>query len=196
MRGKPKNRPERQRFRVIAGQWRGRRLSFPLLEGIRPSPDRVRETLFNWLGPNIEGARCLDLFAGSGALGLEALSRGAGEVVFVDRNRSAAEAIEEHLATLDCDRGRVICDTADAFLGQGTEQFGVVFLDPPFGKDLLPRLCTLIEQRGRLAVGAYVYLECEAELGDPALPDSWSLVRSKRAGKVSYHLATRENGKT
>ena len=196
MREKPKNGLQRQRFRVIAGEWRGRRLSFPPLEGIRPSPDRVRETLFNWLGPRIEGARCLDLCAGSGALGLEALSRGAGEVVFVDQNRSAAEAIAQHLETLDCNRGRVICDTAEAFLGRGTEQFDVVFLDPPFGKDLLPRLCTLIEQNGRLAAGARVYLECELKPGKLELPDSWSLVRSKQAGQVGYHLATRDNGKS
>lgn len=195
MRGKLENGPERQQFRVIAGQWRGRRLSFPPLKGIRPSPDRVRETLFNWLGPGIEGARCLDLFAGSGALGLEALSRGAGEVVFVDRNRAATEAIAEHLKTLDCDRGKVACNTAEAFLGQGKEQFDVVFLDPPFGEDLLPRLCTLIEQYDRLAPGARVYLECEAGLGEPALPGSWSLVRSKRAGQVGYHLASRDQGK-
>lgn len=182
-------------MRVTGGKFRGIPIKAPGGKRTRPTSNKVREALFSTLGDRVTGARVLDLFAGSGALGLEALSRGAGEVVFVDRNRAATEAIAEHLKTLDCDHGRVVCNTAEAFLGQGKEQFDVVFLDPPFGEDLLPRLCTLIEQYDRLAPGARVYLECEAGLGEPALPGSWSLVRSKRAGQVGYHLASRDQGK-
>ncbi|HWP94892.1 MAG TPA: 16S rRNA (guanine(966)-N(2))-methyltransferase RsmD [Gammaproteobacteria bacterium] len=193
---KPKqNRPGgyRNRFRIIAGAWRGRRFEFPDLPGIRPSPDRVRETLFNWLQPVLAGARCLDLFAGSGALGLEALSRGAAEVVFVDREAPALDAIRRHLAAAGAaEKAIVIQADALAFLSASARPFDVVFLDPPFASDLLARAMPALEAGGWLAEGGYVYLECPARAGTPAVPLGWRLIRSKRAGNVGYHLAVRD----
>jgi 16S rRNA (guanine966-N2)-methyltransferase len=182
------NRPD-GRFRIIGGEWRGRRFSFPALDGVRPTGDRVRETLFNWLQPEIIGARCLDLFAGSGALGLEALSRRAGEVVFVDCERSLLESVKEHLRTMERDTGfRCIRADAGDFLRSDPGQFNIVFLDPPFGAGRISEMCRLLDHAHLLAANARVYLETEAgaELG---LPDSWRLLRSARAGNVGYHLA-------
>ena len=152
----------------------------------------MRETVFNWLQPHVPGARCLDLFAGSGALGFEALSRGAREVVFVDTDREAVQGVVEMLQTLRCERGRAVHAAAEAYLAQPPVPFDVVFLDPPFAERALPGLCALLEQRGWLAPGARVYLEDAAAAGEPALPAGWTLLRSKRAGEVGYHLARRE----
>jgi 16S rRNA (guanine966-N2)-methyltransferase len=181
-------RPE-GRFRIIAGEWRGRRFSFPALEGVRPTGDRIRETAFNWLQPVIAGAHCLDLFAGSGALGLEAMSRGAGELVFVDRERRLLEAIEEHLSVLGRDSGySCVCDDAADFLRGKPNQFDVVFLDPPFGTEQVSAMCRTLEEEDQLAPGARIYIESEAGV-ELELPDNWQLLRSARAGNVGYHLA-------
>ncbi len=175
-------------LRIIGGEWRSRRVAFPEVEGLRPSPDRVRETLFNWLAPIIEGAICLDLFAGSGALGLEALSRGAAEVVFVDRDHRVVTQLQHNLQLLKAQGGSVVNADALAFLQRGARRFDVVFLDPPYRQDLLaPCLERLAE--GWLAPHARVYLEAEAQLGEPPLPTGWEMARSKRAGQVGYHLA-------
>ena len=133
----------RNEFRIIAGVWRRRKLKFPPLPGIRPSPDRVRETLFNWLMDRVAGARCLDLFTGSGALGLEALSRGAAEVVFVDRERAALDAVGGHLAALKAQGGTLVQADALAWLETPGTTFDIVFLDPPFDAEFLPRLCKI-----------------------------------------------------
>lgn len=181
----------RNRFRIIGGKWRGRRLDFPPLAAVRPSPDRVRETLFNWLAPFIEGARCLDLFAGSGALGLEALSRGAAETVFVDRERVLIERIRRHLTTLDALAvGRVEQADALSYLrNRANGRFDIVFLDPPYGEGLLvPCLQAL---PARLNPFNRVYLESEAG-SETALPPGWRLLKSRRAGMVGYHCATYE----
>ncbi len=179
----------RNQFRIIAGEWRGRRFSFPDVEGLRPSPDRVRETLFNWLSPIISGARCLDLYAGSGALGLEALSRGADEVVFVDHDRTALAAIEGHLKVLGCTKGRVKHSTVTAYLAGQPTSFDVVFMDPPFNRDLLPQTIGSLAAGSFVNAGSLVYMEAEAGLGEPGIPEGWTLHRSGRAGKVGYHLA-------
>lgn len=181
---------ETGRFRIIAGQWRGRRLSFPALEGVRPTADRVRETLFNWLQPIIQGARCLDLFAGSGALGLEALSRGAASVTFVDRQPAVVRAIASHLEVLGNSDGLAVCARTEMFLQTAVGPFDIVFLDPPFGTDLLPGLCQMIEDEHCLSPGGRVYLEHAAAAAPPALPPGWQLLRSARAGNVRYHLAS------
>lgn len=165
------------------------RLRFPQVAAIRPTPDRVRETLFNWLAPVIAGSRCLDLFAGSGALGLEALSRGAREVVFVEHEPKTIGYLRETLARLDAPEGQVTAGDALRFLRGDSSRFDIVFLDPPFGLKLLPALCAELESAGHLAPDALVYLESEAEAGEPVLPVGWSLHRSKYAGKVGYHLA-------
>lgn len=179
------------RLRIIGGVWRGRRLQFPDAEGLRPSPDRVRETLFNWLAPVITGARCLDLFAGSGALGLEALSRGAGAVVLVDRHHAVIEALRAHAQALGARQARLVEADAMNFLAGPAEVFDIVFLDPPFHQGLLAPCCRALEEHGWLAPRAHVYLEAEQTLGVPAVPDNWMVVRSKRAGEVGYHLAQR-----
>ncbi|MCK9529241.1 MAG: 16S rRNA (guanine(966)-N(2))-methyltransferase RsmD [Thiohalobacteraceae bacterium] len=176
------------RLRIIGGRWRGRRVSFPDVEGLRPSPDRVRETLFNWLMPVIEGARCLDLFSGSGAFGLEALSRGAARVVLVDRDGAAIANLREQLGTLQAEGAALHQADALTFLAGTPEPFDVVFLDPPYHKGLLaPCLARLGE--GWLAPGARVYIEAEAEMTELPMPEGWVLLRSKQAGQVGYHLA-------
>ncbi|MGB5209261.1 MAG: 16S rRNA (guanine(966)-N(2))-methyltransferase RsmD [Gammaproteobacteria bacterium] len=177
-------------FRIIAGRWRGRRLEFPALEGVRPTADRVRETVFNWLQPVIQGSDCLDLFAGSGALGLEALSRGAAAVTFVDRSPVLVRAIAAHLGQLDCGAGAALCSEARSFLQRASGHYDLVFLDPPFGSGLLPELCQMIDDQACLKPGGRVYLEHEASTGPPDLPAGWRMLRSARAGNVSYHLAS------
>jgi len=194
----PRNRAPRSRrrptgtgrFRVIGGRWRGRRLDFPALTGVRPTGDRVRETLFNWLQPVISGASCLDLFAGSGALGIEALSRGAAEVLFVDRQPDLVEAIRGHLESLGADRGRCFCGEAGSFLGGQGRPFDIIFLDPPFGGADWPALCRRLSSGGWLKPGARVYMEDSASSGLPSLPEDWTLLRTARAGNVGYHLAS------
>lgn len=178
----------RNRFRIIGGEWRGRRLTFPDVMNIRPTPDRVRETLFNWLQARVIGARCLDLFAGSGALGLEALSRGATEVVFVERDAQAARTIEEHIALLGA-KARVQAGNAFDFLRASADTFDVVFLDPPFGEaQLKPALQALLAS-GALKKNALVYVEAASgELAD-SLPAGFELLRRKKAGQVEYGLA-------
>jgi 16S rRNA (guanine966-N2)-methyltransferase len=188
-----KNAPPRlaNTVRIIGGQWRSRRIRFPSVAALRPTPDRVRETLFNWLAGVVGGAACLDLFAGSGALGLEALSRGAREVVFVEREPRAAAALRATLAALGA-RGATVTE-ADAFryLGGAPRPFDVVFLDPPFAEGRLGDLCTLLEDGGWLARRAYVYLEGAARDGLPPLPPRWEAVRQTRAGEVLGVLARR-----
>ncbi len=192
---RPASPPEhRNQVRIIGGEWRGRKLHFPQSPAIRPTPDRVRETVFNWLQPHVAGARCLDLFAGSGALGFEALSRGAREVVFVDTDRDAVRHVVEMLQTLRCDRGKALNLTADAFLSQAPSPFDLVFLDPPFADRALAPLCERLEKGGWLAPDARIYLEDAASGGEPVLPAGWVLLRSKRAGEVGYHLARRQPG--
>ena len=176
----------RDEFRIIAGQWRRRKLQFPPLEGIRPSPDRVRETLFNWLRDHVEGSRCLDLFAGSGALGLEALSRGAGEAVFVDRERAAVEAIRGHLELLGSRGAEAVHADAIAWLQGPPRPFDLVFLDPPFDAGLLPAVCDRLA-RGWLKSQALVYMEYPADAA-PALPADWQVLREGRAGRVGFRL--------
>jgi 16S rRNA (guanine966-N2)-methyltransferase len=179
-------------LRVIAGQWRGRRLEFPDLPGVRPTPDRVRETLFNWLTPVLSGARCLDLFAGSGALGVEALSRGAAEVIFVEHHPVAIRALRENLARLNARNARVEQAEALAWLRRTGTPFEIVLLDPPFGEGLLEPVCAMLEQGGWLAETAWIYLEAEAALQPLSLPPCWKPYREKTAGAVTYRLARRE----
>lgn len=178
----------REEFRIIGGAWRSRRLRFPPLPGIRPSPDRVRETLFNWLRDRIEGARCLDLFAGSGALGLEALSRGAAQVTFVDREPAVAQAIRGHLELLKSRGGEVVQSDAFAWLAGVPQPYELVFLDPPFAADLVTEACARLAQ-GWLKPGAWVYVEHAAE-HIPAFPAGWQVLKESRAGRVGFRLVT------
>jgi 16S rRNA (guanine966-N2)-methyltransferase len=175
------------RVRVIGGQWRGRLLAVPPLPAVRPSPDRVRETLFNWLQTAIPGARCLDLFAGTGVLGIEALSRGAAEVAFVDREPQIGRHLRSTLETLRASNASVHVMDASEFLRGAPRPFDVVFLDPPFASDLLLGIFERLTQ-GWLASEAFLYVECPADKGLPALPAGWQVHRTKRAGQVGYHL--------
>jgi 16S rRNA (guanine966-N2)-methyltransferase len=185
----------RNSVRIIGGIWRGRRVHFPDMPALRPTPDRVRETLFNWLQHSLEGTRCLDLFAGSGALGLEALSRGAAEVVFVEQVPAASRTLQEQLTRLGgAGKGRVMEMGAARFLRSAPKPFDIVFLDPPFGTDALAEYIPLLDGGDWLKVGGLVYLENERTAGVPTLPDHWELLKSKSAGEVGYHLA-RKNGR-
>jgi 16S rRNA (guanine966-N2)-methyltransferase len=176
-------------LRIIGGRWRSRRLELPQGE-VRPSPDRVRETLFNWLQPVIAGARCLDLFAGSGVLGLEALSRGAAEALFVDTDPRVVARLREHIALLGAEGASAVQADVPAFLENVPDHpFDVVFLDPPYRQGLVGPCCERLHAGSWLAPGARVYIEMEREAGEPALPQGWSLLRSKCTGQVGYHLA-------
>lgn len=181
-------------LRIIAGQWRSRQFSFPMAHGLRPTPNRVRETLFNWLAPYVEAAKVLDPFAGSGALFLEALSRGAGSALALDLNPAAVASLRGHLATLRCDNGQVLHSDALAYLqGQLATPFDLVFLDPPFSQDLLLPACTLLEERGWLAADAWVYTESEQVPSSLGMPGNWRLHREQKAGQVHYALWERRD---
>ena len=176
-------RPVPGRVRIVGGQWRGRRIAVPARGDVRPTPDRVRETLFNWLGQRLDGAACLDLFAGSGALGFEAASRGAARVVMVEADRATAAALEKSREQLGAAAVEIVPGDAFAFLARGGERFDVVFLDPPFRQNALPALLAAL--RPRLQRGARVYVE-GAQAASAAAP--WRELKRARAGQVSYQL--------
>jgi 16S rRNA (guanine966-N2)-methyltransferase len=176
-------------LRIIAGQWRSRQFNFPMAAGLRPTPNRVRETLFNWLAPYVEGAKVLDLFAGSGALFLEALSRGAGSALALDLNPAAIASLRSHLHTLQCDNGQLLQTDALLYLqNPAATPFDLVFLDPPFSQNLLLPACTLLEQNGWLAADAWVYTESENPPSGLGMPGNWRLHREQKAGQVYYAL--------
>lgn len=175
------------RLRIVAGKWRGRPLPVADVPGLRPTSERIRETLFNWLQPTIEGARCLDLYAGTGALGFEALSRGAGEVVFVELSPVAVAALRKAEYVLHADDSMIHADDAIHFLESHDEApFDIVFLDPPFDNAPLTDLCRLLE--AEVADGALIYIERGSDQPAPDLPEGWEVLREKRAGMVVYSL--------
>ncbi|MDY6945488.1 MAG: 16S rRNA (guanine(966)-N(2))-methyltransferase RsmD [Pseudomonadota bacterium] len=175
------------RLRVVGGRWRGTKIDFPAIDAIRPSPDRVRETLFNWLQQHSVGANCLDLFAGSGALGIEALSRGASAVTFVDREPQVGRHLLQTLQRLGATGASVETQDAVRFLERTPRPFDVVFLDPPFASTLLAAVFAQL-RRGWLAPQAHIYVECPSDTPLPPLAPGWTLYRSKQAGQVGYHL--------
>ncbi|WP_020559406.1 16S rRNA (guanine(966)-N(2))-methyltransferase RsmD [Thiofilum flexile] len=187
----PKTHAGAHQLRIIAGQWRSRRLPILALEGLRPTPDRVRETLFNWLQFSVREARCLDLFAGSGALGLEALSRGAAEVVLVEKHPKAALTLQNNVNTLKTSQAYVLNQDAISYLEQDTNPFDIIFLDPPFHQAWLPKILDLIEQKQLLKPNGYIYLEYERELVLDL--NHWHLAmhRELNAGQVRCVLAHR-----
>lgn len=178
-----------RQLRIIGGRWRGRRLEVSESEGLRPTPDRVRETLFNWLQPYIAGARCLDLFAGTGALCLEALSRGAADVVMVEKAPPVAQRLRQHVERLEATGAEVVLADAVEFLRRTPRAFDIVFLDPPFKSNLIENCAALVEARGWIKPGGHVYIEAPSQLKQLLLPAAWELIRSKKAGQVGYHLA-------
>jgi 16S rRNA (guanine(966)-N(2))-methyltransferase RsmD len=172
--------------RIVGGAWRSRRLHFTPRSGLRPTPDRVRETLFNWLGQDLTGKECLDLFAGSGALGFEAASRGARRVMMVERDAAAYKALEANRAALGGGQVELARAGALEFLAADHRQYDIVFLDPPFATDYWSRLWALLPPR--LTAAALVY--CESGDGAP-LASGWTVWKEDCAGQVTYQLLKR-----
>lgn len=177
------------RLRIVAGKWRSRLLDIADVPDLRPTSERVRETLFNWLSPCIEGARCLDLFAGTGALGLEALSRGAAAAEFVEKSPKAATVLAKNIERLGASTATVRRTDAFEYLRQPAGRgFDIVFLDPPFSADRLEELCRLIAESSILAVGARVYVEEDRHKPELILPSGWQTTKCSTAGTVRYSL--------
>lgn len=181
-----------QKLRIIGGRWRGRLLPFPDIDGLRPTGSRIRETLFNWLQPTLPGSHCLDLFAGSGALGFEALSRGASHVTLIELNATASKQLLTHINTLQCPEAQVIKDSALRCLqAPPVRAFDIVFIDPPFALDLWDEVITGLQQHPWLKPGALIYLEMPRGK-ELVLPANWQLHRQKEAGQVRYCLYRHE----
>ncbi len=177
-------------LRIIGGHWRSRKLKFINAPNLRPTPDRVRETLFNWLQKATINARCLDLFAGSGALGLEALSRGAMEVVFVEKHRAAAQQLLQNLLLLKSSN-RIIQTHAKDYLQKESKEFDIIFLDPPFRQNYIPQILDIIQEKQLLAANGLIYLEQEAE--QDYHWQKWGLepIKATKAGQVKSYLLTK-----
>jgi len=175
-------------LRINAGEWRSRVITFPDAEGLRPTPDRVRETLFNWLGQTLHGRSCLDLFAGSGALGFEAASRGAQNVVMVEKNAAVFRALQDNIKKLAATQVFARCQDGLEFASRDTQRYDVIFLDPPFQSDYLPKLLTILAARVNPDGVLYV------ESGEKIVPPSpWKTLKSGKAGQVHYQLLARES---
>lgn len=187
------NKPSTGFVRIISGLWRGRKLPVHDAQGLRPTTDRVKETLFNWLAQEIPGAHCLDLFAGSGSLGFEAASRQAQSVTLIELNPTAFKQLEHNIGALNATNLRAINSDALAFLKQQGTPHHVVFIDPPFRQGLLSEAVSLLEQNGWLADEALIYIETEKELVLEGIPANWHLHREKNAGQVSYRLFERSS---
>ncbi len=185
-------------LRIIGGKWRGRKLNFVNAQGLRPTLDRVRETLFNWLQPVIFNAHCLDLYSGSGALGFEALSRGAHQVTLVDNNRQVCQQLNYNLQLLSCENATTVCMDAVDFLSRHAvqqvklSQYQIVFLDPPFNQGLLNSCCEKLEQQQLLAERCYIYIEAEKNLKLNMLPQCWTKTKEKKTSQIAYYLFIRD----
>ncbi|EAR22314.1 16S rRNA (guanine(966)-N(2))-methyltransferase RsmD [Nitrococcus mobilis] len=181
--------PGQNQLRIIGGRWRRRWLRFTAIAELRPTPDAVRETLFNWLQFSVEGTRCLDLFAGSGALGLEAVSRGARQAVLVERSQVVVRSLLANVDRLQAGSVvRVIHAEAQRFLAGKPEPFDLVFLDPPFKSMLAERVCRQLDSGGWLTDGALIYLETDSHCSLGELPSNWRPLRAGVAGAVCYRL--------
>ncbi|MCC8375245.1 MULTISPECIES: 16S rRNA (guanine(966)-N(2))-methyltransferase [Photorhabdus] len=188
---KKSQRQSMGQIRIIGGKWRGRKLPVPDSPGLRPTTDRVRETLFNWLAPVIQEAHCLDCYAGSGALGLEALSRYAAQVTLIEYERNIAKQLSANLDLLSTQNAEVINDSALTYLSQSGKPYDVVFLDPPFRKGMLSETIKLLEEQNWLADESWIYVEAESESMAIDVPVNWQLHREKVAGQVAYRLYIR-----
>ena len=177
-------------LRIIGGQWKRTKLSFPVLEGVRPTPSRVRETLFNWLAAEIPGSICVDLFAGSGALGFEALSRGAEKVVFVDQAGVICRTIDDHIDRLVANAQVIQANALDLnhLVTQVDCSPDIIFCDPPFNQGTIPDLLAGLASSAWVSSPTTIYIETEAALSELDAPSSWQLLREKKAGDVIYRL--------
>ena len=178
-----------QSIRVIGGKWRSRLLKFPTADGLRPTGNRIRETLFNWLAPYIEGARCLDVFAGSGALSFEALSRGADCCIGLEKNPNVVAQLRANQITLGADNLHLMAVDSRSYLESGNPErpFDIVFLDPPFAGELHEQVSQLLADKGWLCEGAFIYSESPAT-ERPKVPANWRLHKEKTSGEVRYCL--------
>lgn len=176
------------KLRIIGGKWRSRHIVFDDAPGLRPTPARVRETLFNWLQFDVANSRCLDLFAGSGALGFEAASRGAKRVVMVENNPKTCQKLKQNCGLLASDTVDVVQNDVQLFIKNCNESFDLVFLDPPFAQGLLQPTCQQLAEAGLLAPYGKIYLEVERKLQLQQLPENWQLLKHKIAGDVSFNL--------
>ncbi|MDH2998529.1 16S rRNA (guanine(966)-N(2))-methyltransferase RsmD [Pasteurellaceae bacterium LFhippo2] len=188
-RNSQQNRPMGE-VRVIAGLWRGRKLPVLNAEGLRPTTDRVKETLFNWLMMDIAGSRCLDCFAGSGSLGIESLSRQAQAVTFLEKFANASDQLKKNLVSLKTQNGTVIHTDTLQYLSQknGGEAFDIVFVDPPFNMGFVPKVLAHLAQNNWLAPNALIYVETEKDHPQLELPDHWIVLKEKTAGQVMGRL--------
>ncbi|MBQ14485.1 MAG: 16S rRNA (guanine(966)-N(2))-methyltransferase RsmD [Gammaproteobacteria bacterium] len=183
---------QNSKVRIIGGKWRSRKLQFPVVSGLRPTADRIRETFFNWLQEEIPGQTCLDLFAGSGACGFEALSRGAKRVLFIENNELAYDALGANIDLLHAEGAERLCidfaDWLDRQSNQYQNCFGIVFIDPPFTMDLISSVCHLLEQKNILKTTTKIVIESDRILVENELPDSWKPLKAKKSGSVYYYL--------
>ena len=175
-------------LRIIAGRWRGRKLAVLDLEGLRPTSDRIRETVFNWLQPYVGSAHCLDLYAGTGALGLEAASRGAEKVTLVEMNAKATVQLESHCQALSAKQCQIYNQAASDFLSQNKQQYDIIFIDPPYQGDFWSDIAQQLMNTNSVADNALIYVEYPEHIAMPTLPAQWQLMKEKKAGAVNYFL--------
>jgi 16S rRNA (guanine966-N2)-methyltransferase len=176
------------RIRIIGGRWRGRFIAVPAVPGLRPTPDRLRETVFNWLQSRIVGSRCLDLFAGTGALGLEAASRGAAEVILVERDRRAVASMAASVEVLQADNVTLVRADAITLLNKASPPFDFVFLDPPFGHGTVAICLDALVSGGWVNPESWVYSETEPTIAGLALPSGWETSRRTRVGDTEGRI--------
>ncbi len=182
------------KLRIIGGKWRSRLLPVVNLPGLRPTTDRVRETLFNWLQGDVGDAHCLDVFAGSGALSFEAASRGAASVTLLENQKKAVQVLSDNIKTLNAENMQLLhCDAINWLSLTPPKKFDIVFIDPPFASDYLPQVCKQLEASHFLSAHACIYLEMDSKDALPELPANWHLVKQKKAGQVSYYLVRRND---
>ncbi|WP_085300166.1 16S rRNA (guanine(966)-N(2))-methyltransferase RsmD [Cognaticolwellia mytili] len=183
----PNKSAAKGQIRIIAGQYRGRKLPVLMADGLRPTTDRVKETVFNWLMPYVQDAKCLDCFAGSGGLGFEALSRGAKSVTFIELNKAAAQQLTANKTLLKADNIDILSTNALEFLQKNQQEFSLVFIDPPFRKGLAQKTAEALSQQG-LSENALIYVEMESDNNQQVMPSHWQLLKEKIAGQVVYQL--------
>ncbi len=183
----PNKSAAKGQIRIIAGQYRGRKLPVLMADGLRPTTDRVKETVFNWLMPYVQDAKCLDCFAGSGGLGFEALSRGASSVTFIELNKAAAQQLTANKTLLKTNNIDILSTNALEFLQKNQQEFSLVFIDPPFRKGLAQKTAEILSQQG-LTENALIYVEMESDNNQQVMPSHWQLLKEKVAGQVVYRL--------